>query len=131
MGLSPRTASSHCREVLANAKRYGGTVVINWHDRSLAPERLWGRSYRTLVEEVGQDGQAWFGTAAEAVTWFRWRRSIRFERRGEAASLTITVPACPANVPAAVLKRYRPTASSERSEEQRLDGPAVLNLNCQ
>ena len=24
-------------------RRFGGTVVINWHDRSLAPERLWDR----------------------------------------------------------------------------------------
>ena len=39
MGLTDREAMQLCRRIVANARRFGGTVVINWHDRSLAPER--------------------------------------------------------------------------------------------
>ena len=74
-------ALERCGGIVANARRFGGTLVINWHDRSLAPERLWGRVYRTLLDEIGTGDRAWFATAGEAVDWFRWRRSIRFTRR--------------------------------------------------
>ena len=56
---------------------------MNWHDRSLAPERLWGQAYRELLEEIDAADDACYATAANAVAWFRWRRSIRFERQGD------------------------------------------------
>ena len=52
--------------------------MINWHDRSLAPERLWGACYRDLVQDLKSRG-AWFATAGQAVSWFRKRRSVVFE----------------------------------------------------
>ncbi len=65
--------------LLENAARHGGVLTINWHDRSLAPERLWGDFYVRLIDELSRNG-AWFSTAAQAVTWFRKRREARFER---------------------------------------------------
>ena len=41
--------------VAATARRFGGHSSINWHDRSLAPERQWGRSYEDLLSELRSD----------------------------------------------------------------------------
>lgn len=64
--------------VLENAVQFGGVVTINWHDRSIAPERLWGDFYVELIEELQSKG-AWIATGTEAVSWFRKRRSATFE----------------------------------------------------
>src|SRR5206468_300914 len=52
--------------------------TINWHDRSIFPERLWETCYRELVEDLKIRG-AWFSTAGNAVAWFRKRRAAVFE----------------------------------------------------
>jgi hypothetical protein len=57
---------------------FGGVLTINWHDRSIAPERLWDGFYRKLLGELKGRG-AWFATAAQAVSWFRKRRSASVE----------------------------------------------------
>jgi hypothetical protein len=64
--------------MLDNAVRFGGTLTINWHDRSLAPERLWGEFYSDLVQDLKRRG-AWFSTASQAISWSRKRRSVKFE----------------------------------------------------
>jgi hypothetical protein len=76
MGLAWAAGIARCRKVIADVRKYGGTVVTNWHDRSLAPERLWARAYRELLLELASDGRVWFATGSRAVEWFRWRRSI-------------------------------------------------------
>ena len=78
LGLPPRKASARLREMADNAVRLGGTLTINWHDRSLAPERLWGGCYVELIQDLRSRG-AWFATASQAVSWFRKRRSATFE----------------------------------------------------
>jgi hypothetical protein len=80
MGLTEGEAIECCRQIIANARQFGGTVVLNWHCRSLAPERLWGRFYQGLLNEISGGERAWFATAGQAVDWFRWRRSIQFEQ---------------------------------------------------
>ncbi len=57
--------------------QFGGCLTVNWHDRSLAPERLWGGCYRDLIQELKGRG-AWFSTAGQAISWFRKRRSAVF-----------------------------------------------------
>src|SRR6266566_910823 len=42
LGLSPAQASKEVARIIANAVRFGGALTVNWHDRSIAPERLWG-----------------------------------------------------------------------------------------
>jgi hypothetical protein len=57
--------------------QFGGALTINWHDRSIAPERLWEDFYRKLIAEL-KIKQAWFPTATDAVSWFKKRRSVTF-----------------------------------------------------
>jgi hypothetical protein len=78
LGLSPRDARTTLGRLAENAARFGGCLTINWHDRSVAPERLWDTCYRDLIQDLKSRG-AWFSTAGQAVSWFRKRRSAVFE----------------------------------------------------
>ena len=78
LNLSPREARQRVRTVIEHARRLGGAVTVNWHDRSIAPERLWGRVYREIVRDL-EDAGAWFPTASRGVSWFRKRRAAVFE----------------------------------------------------
>jgi len=79
LGLSETEAWKWMSPLFDNATHYGGVLTINWHDRSIAPERLWGNFYIGLLDELTARG-AWFSTAAQAVSWFRKRRSAVFEK---------------------------------------------------
>jgi hypothetical protein len=78
LGLSPRQASAIIGRIADNAARFGGCLTVNWHDRSLAPERLWDACYRDLLRDL-QSKDAWFATAGQASAWFRKRRAVVFE----------------------------------------------------
>lgn len=78
LALSPRKASKRLDQMANDAARFGGCLTINWHDRSLAPERLWCTCYRNLIQDLERRG-AWFSTASQAISWFRKRRSVIFE----------------------------------------------------
>jgi hypothetical protein len=70
-------------QVLDNVELFGGALMINWHDRSIAPERLWDDFYLMLVNEL-KLRRVWLPTASCAASWFRKRRSVKFESvRGE------------------------------------------------
>lgn len=77
LNLTQEGAKQVVRPLIDDAERYGGALTINWHDRSLAPERLWDGFYIELVDELKRRG-AWFPTAAQATAWFRRRRSAVF-----------------------------------------------------
>jgi hypothetical protein len=79
--LPPREAQKQVNQIIANATQFGGVVTVNWHDRSLSPERLWGGVYVGLVDELKRQG-AWFATATEVVSWFQKRRSVVFDNVG-------------------------------------------------
>jgi hypothetical protein len=78
LNLAPREARDTVRRIIDNACRFGGIVTVNWHDRSIAPERLWGRVYKDVVDDL-KAADAWFPTASQAVAWFRKRRSAVFQ----------------------------------------------------
>ena len=78
LDLSPRQARTLLSGMVGNAVHFGGCLTINWHDRSIAPERLWDGTYRELVQDLKGRG-AWFSTAGQAVSWFRKRRAATFE----------------------------------------------------
>ena len=78
MNLSDEQAEAAMRPLIENAMRFGGVLTVNWHDRSLAPERLWVAPYRNLLEDLKSRG-VWFATAREAVSWFKKRRSTRID----------------------------------------------------
>jgi hypothetical protein len=78
LSLSPKQARGAIAPLIENAVRFGGVLTVNWHDRSISPERLWDDFYVSLLEELKSQG-AWFPTAAQAVSWFRKRRSATFD----------------------------------------------------
>jgi hypothetical protein len=78
LGLSPKDAEGVFDELIENAARFGGALTVNWHDRSIAPERLWDNSYIKLLDEL-KGRNAWFATASQTVSWFRKRRSATIE----------------------------------------------------
>ena len=81
LGLSSRQATALLGRLADDAVRFGGCLTINWHDRSLAPERLWDACYGDLVQDL-KNRDAWFATAGQAIRWFRKRRSVVFETDG-------------------------------------------------
>ena len=111
LGLSRPEALERCRAIIGHARRAGGTVVVNWHDRSLAPERLWGRAYAELLQEL-DGGAPWFATAADAVEWFRWRRAVTFEAAPGGAVVVHSGPLRP-GFPGAVVAVRRPGTRTE------------------
>lgn len=78
LALSSRQATARIDRMINNVAKFGGCLTINWHDRSLAPERLWDGFYRDLLQEL-KDRGSWFATAAQLSSWFRKRRSVVFE----------------------------------------------------
>lgn len=78
LGLSSSDATARLVRLVDNVVEHGGCLTVNWHDRSLAPERNWGDCYRSLLDELRRR-DVWFATAGETVAWFRKRRSVVFE----------------------------------------------------
>ncbi len=78
LNLARAEARLRVDRIIDNAVQFGGCVTVNWHDRSFAPERLWGDFYVDLVNRL-KNREAWCSTAAQTVSWFRKRRSAIFE----------------------------------------------------
>ncbi len=81
LGLTDAQAWEWCETLLNTATRFGGVLTVSWHERSLAPERLWGDFYKRLLQEL-QARRAWVASAGQVVQWFRARRSVEFEECG-------------------------------------------------
>jgi hypothetical protein len=124
MGLSREEGLARCRDIVVNASRDGGTVVINWHDRSLVPERQWGLAYAKLLDEVRRGHRPWFATAREAVDWFRWRRAISFTIDG--SGVNVSAVSKQETLPGATVQVHRP--GRDRPEEQSLNGNTPMTV---
>lgn len=74
LDLSPSQAETAAASLIRDVARFGGVFTVNWHDRSLAPERLWGGTYLALMADLTRR-RAWFATASQTVAWFRKRRA--------------------------------------------------------
>jgi peptidoglycan/xylan/chitin deacetylase (PgdA/CDA1 family) len=81
MALSNAEARHSCTQLVHAALQFGGVLTVNWHDRSLEPDRLWGDFYTWLLQELRRHN-AWVGSAYQVVEWFRCRRSITFGETG-------------------------------------------------
>ncbi len=108
--LTEAEAENAIAPLLENAQRFGGVLTVNWHDRSLGPERLWERPYARLIEAM-RERRAWFATAADTVRWFRKRRAATFEmvHGGE-----LRVKAASDDLPALQLRVSSPGAGAAR-----------------
>jgi hypothetical protein len=77
MGLNDKEAWEAIEPILRCMASHGGVLTINWHDRSLAPERLWGDVYAELLTFL-RNANVWIDTALRVVKWFKIRRSMKF-----------------------------------------------------
>jgi hypothetical protein len=115
LDLTEPQAHEHCQQLIENAGQYGGVLTVLWHDRSHGPERFWGDFYVNLLEEL-KSSDAWFATAGQAVSWFRKRRSVKFERRGAGNSGRICPGSEEEDAPASMrLRVYRPSSHDSRT----------------
>jgi hypothetical protein len=76
MGLSEPEAMKCVEQVLQACRRHGGVFTLNWHTRSLSPERNWDQFYVSLLRKIEKYRTA-FLTARDAVGWFSARRCIK------------------------------------------------------
>ena len=110
LNLSTKEADAVLDRIIEKAVQFGGALVINWHDRSIAPERLWNESYARLLERLRSEG-AWFATCAEAAAWFRNRRSAVLDQ-SDAEGVRVTLRQTDDQLPGLRLRFYnsRPIA---------------------
>lgn len=78
LNLGEGEAYDRVIHLLDDIMKQGGALTLNWHDRSIAPERLWDKFYLKIITEFKRRG-AWFPTAARAVAWFKLRREATVE----------------------------------------------------
>jgi hypothetical protein len=109
LNLSDADAERMVWKMIDNAAEFGGALTINWHDRSIAPERLWDGFYLKLLRELKGRG-TWFATADQAVSWFRKRRSASVEATlGEKGSISIKASAkSDSNLPGLRVRVHKP-----------------------
>lgn len=114
LNLSEREAESQIQALIDHAHMHGGTITINWHDRSLAPERLWGEFYARLLDTLKGEG-AWCTSATRAVTWFQNRRSVVFRKSDRGMQVDFNNVAIKTNDgdPPLRVRVYNPQGSSE------------------
>jgi hypothetical protein len=77
MNLAESQAMALVEGMITNTHRFGGVLTINWHDRSMGPERLWDTFYENIIARL-KSTKVWFATAYQAVSWFSARRSVSF-----------------------------------------------------
>jgi hypothetical protein len=113
MNLPNDQARAAMLRLIENVARFGGVLTINWHDRSLGPERLWGDAYLALLGDL-HARTPWFATGLQTVSWFRKRRAASFVRITEddgSVRVRTATNATAADLPPLTLRVYN-TASS-------------------
>jgi hypothetical protein len=122
--LSAKEASEAMREMADHVTAAGGCLTINWHDRSLGPERLWYSTYTELVRDLKERG-AWFATAGQASRWFRKRRSLAFQENTEMLSLAPDLAELDQDLPGVRVRFYQ----SQRFTSKRGVKPKYFDLS--
>jgi hypothetical protein len=109
MGLSEEDAASLVDRLIENSTIFGGVLTINWHDRSLAPERLWGDFYIEVLKKINKK-RVWFGTGQQVIQWFNKRRACCFgETHYTSNMLKLSVKSDDTNTaPALMIRVYLP-----------------------
>jgi hypothetical protein len=129
LNLAEADAEPLIGALMDGVAEFGGVLTINWHDRSISPERLWGGFYLKLLEELKRRG-AWFPTAAQAVSWFRKRRSAILETEAGADG-SIKVKASvrsDGRLPGLRVRVHKPRSWDEREPAPDRSGAAFVDL---
>lgn len=129
LGLSESEAWQRCEALIQNAREFGGTLTVLWHDRSLGPERFWGDFYIRLVNRL-RSMEVWFANARQVVGWFRMRREVSFERLTSPAG-SHRVKLCYRGrkiVPPLVVRVQRPGVSHEQPSTRSGEMPGTEDI---
>lgn len=127
LNLTPAGAKTRLAPLLDHATCQGGALTVNWHDRSIAPERLWGEFYADLLGDL-TTRDAWFATAAQAVSWFRKRRSAVFEKVAwESGRLHVKVAAGNGEGLPGLRLRFHPACQSPKAAGANTDAAKPID----
>lgn len=125
LNLNFSQAEKKVEPLIQNAVRLGGVLTVNWHDRSLAPERLWGSFYLWLLTTL-KEKKAWFATASQTVAWFRQRREVFFE--SENCVVKVKSPALRNDLPGMRVRIFNPAKTSGGFLEMALKSEMEVSL---
>ena len=130
LNLSFEEADKQVGAIINSAIQFGGAITFNWHDRSIAPERLWGEFYVRLISELKVKG-AWCAGAGRAVAWFQKRRSVAFHRGEQGLDIVLlnAHPNCDERVPGLRVRVYNPKGSSTKPSEAYVDTVLATSMN--
>jgi len=130
MNLSDHQADAAMRPLIENGMKFGGVLTINWHDRSLGPERLWIAPYRKLLEDL-KSRNAWFATAGEAVSWFKKRRLARVDGlayNGNTVRTRVSLDKNDNGLPALKLRVHTPTQRDRKFVDVTVDASTDVEI---
>lgn len=116
MNLPNNRAGGAMLPLIENVTRFGGVLTINWHDRSLGPERLWADAYVTLLSDL-RARTPWFATALQTVSWFRKRRAasfLRITQDGGSVRVRTAIDPTAIDLPRLTLRLYNSRSSSHK-----------------
>jgi len=105
MNLTQSQGIQAINEILQEIRITGGVCTVNWHMRSIGPERLWDEPYHHLLRFARQ-GRAWSAKAEEAVEWFALRRAASFSSADPDGGPIGTRRARSASLPGLLVRRY-------------------------
>ena len=131
MNLSEAEAGELANTMIEKAETYGGALTINWHHRSIGPERCWDGFYIRLLESL-KKRKAWFATGTQIVNWFKKRRSVSFDKADfNGNTLQVKLSAQEGNdLPGLVLRVHMPEKSDTKVKDwKRIDMPFNGELN--
>lgn len=77
MRLSEKQGRLAIEQLVKAGRENGGVLTVNWHMRSLGPERHWEGPYCMLLR-LAEEDKVWAAPAGQVVEWFRLRRSVQF-----------------------------------------------------
>ena len=129
MDLAEPQAMALVEGIIANTYRFGGVLTINWHDRSMGPERLWDTFYETMLARL-QSMKVWFATAYQAVSWFSARRSVSFhEVRLCNNELKVKLSSSPSDSPQLRLRVHMPRERGDQAGGLRVGRGRIVDIS--
>ena len=122
LNLSDEQAEQRCNAIVSHVQDHGGVVTVLWHQRSLAPERLWEDFYVRFINRL-KIHRTWFATAAQIADWFRLRRTVAFRRRSHSEDeLDLCLQDVPQrSIPGLIVRTYRPSSHRAPSTQAHAD----------